>query len=259
MSSAKRRINSTGRKRIAQDNIDLQLLSSAPGDAAKARLSLKLDGLELPPSAAVIVEAYHKSSAVRFDCGTVGAPQIPELLSLNEIDRAGAALFRVKVVDREDRLGKILASAERIRPRSDADDKGRRSIFPVRHDDLGPEIWQVDIDDDAGPVLLLNNRVPNLLHRIYDNPLIGGILLPAAFRAVLEHLVDNSAEDEEEGTGWKADWFTYCKEKLGLADDPSELDPEGRAEWIADAVRGFCTNIGFVARARELLKEHSRD
>jgi hypothetical protein len=258
MSTAKRRINSTGRHKIRQERIDLRLLATAEGEPAQASLSsLDLADLQLPRTAAVVVEAYQRSSAMRFDCGTVGAITIPPLV-LGELDHATAALFRIKVVDVDGQAGKILASAERIRPKSDADDKGRKSIFPVRFCNLGPEIWQVEIDDVAGPILKLNSTIPGLINRIHENPLIGGTLLPAAFRLVLEFLVADTAEDDEDGPGWKGDWIRFCREELGT-DDPDELpmDEDARAEWVNDAVRRFCDRIGFVDRAKQLIAEHA--
>src|SRR4051794_14315018 len=116
MSSAKRRINSTGRKKISQDKIDVRILSTSPGEALKARIGIDLDSLGLPSSAAVSVEAYHRGTAMRFDCGTVGIKRIPDLLTLNELDQAGGVLFRIKVIDQDGQRGKILASADRVRP-----------------------------------------------------------------------------------------------------------------------------------------------
>jgi hypothetical protein len=164
MSSAKRRINSTGRKKISQDKIDLRILAVAPGEPLRAKIGINLESLGLPLSAALSVEAYHRSTAMRFDCGTVGAKKIPETLSLNELDQAGGVLFRIKVVDQEDQPGKILASADRVRPSIEGDNVDRKSIFPVKYRDLGQEVWQVDIDDDAGPFLLLNSKIPALMH-----------------------------------------------------------------------------------------------
>ena len=66
MSSARRRINSTGRKKIPQDKIDLRILTTVHGEPLKAKLTIDLDALGLPPTAALSVEAYHRSSAMRF-------------------------------------------------------------------------------------------------------------------------------------------------------------------------------------------------
>jgi hypothetical protein len=254
MNSAKRRINSTGRKKITQDRIDLRILAAVPGEPIRAKLGIDLEALGLPASAGVSVEAYHRSTAMRFDCGTVGAKKIPDVLLLDDLDQTGGVLFRIKVVDREVQQGKILASADRVRPLIEGEDVGRRSIFPVQYSDLGQEVWRVDVDDDAGPFLLINSKIPALMHRIHDNPLVAGALLPAAFRIVLAHIAYNPSEDDEDGTGWKADWKRFCNESLGVDDDPDDLDDdEARDAWVDNVVRCYCESRAFAEKVREMI------
>jgi hypothetical protein len=258
MSSAKRRINSTGRKKISQDKIDLRIMSVIPGEPLKAKIGIDLDSLGLPPSAGVSVEAYHRSTAMRFDCGTVGVKKIPEILSLNELDQAGGVLFRIKIVDQEKQPGKILASADRVRPSIEGEDMGRKSIFPVEYRDLGQEVWRVDIDDEAGPFLLLNSKIPTLMHRLNENPLVAGALLPAAFRIVLLYIAHNTSEDDEDGDGWKTDWKRFCSEGLGVEDDPEDLeDDDARDQWVDDVVRRYCETKAFVEKARQMIPEQT--
>jgi hypothetical protein len=260
MSSAKRRINSTGRKKISQDKVELRILSAVSGEPLKAKIGIDLESLELPASAAVSVEAYHRSTAMRFDCGTVGNKKIPEILSLNELDQAGGVLFRIKIVDQEDQPGKILASADRVRPSIEGEHLGRKSIFPVDYRDLGQEVWRVDINDDAGPFLLLNSKIPALMHRIHENPLVAGALLPAAFRIVLLHLAHNPSEEDEDGAGWKAEWKRFCSEGLGVEDDPEDLeDDDARELWVDDAVRRYCETRTFVEKARQMIPGQTHD
>jgi hypothetical protein len=256
MSGAKRRINSTGRKKISQDKISLRILAPVTGEPMRAKLGIDLESLGLPASASVSVEAYHHSTAMRFDCGTVGAKKIPEVFSLNELDQAGGVLFRIKIVDREIQQGKILASADRVRPSIEGEHMGRKSIFPVDYRDLGQEVWRVDIDDHAGPFLLLNSKIPALMHRIHENPLVAGALLPAAFRVVLLHIAYNPSEDDEDGVGWKTDWKRFCSEGLGIEDEPDDLeDNEAREEWVDDVVRRYCETRAFVEKARQMIPE----
>ncbi|WP_342725714.1 hypothetical protein AAFG07_01605 [Bradyrhizobium sp. B097] len=256
MTSAKRRINSTGRKKITQDRIDLRVLPSVPGEPIRAKLHLNLESLELPPSASISVEAYHRSSAMQFDCGTVAGKKIPDVLSLNELDDTARVLFRIKIVDREAHEGKILASADRVRPLVEGEQDGRRSIFPVEYRDLGQEVWRVEIDDGAGPSLLLNSKIPALMHRIHENPLVAGAVLPAALRVVLRHIAYDPSEDDEDGDGWKADWKRFCSEGLGVEDEPEELeDDEARDSWVDDLVRRYCETRAFVEKARQMIPE----
>lgn len=252
MSSAKRRINSTGRKRISRESIDIRMLEAVPGQPLQAKASLDIAGLGFPGSASVAIEAYHRSSGMRFDCGTVESLSIPPLI-LNEVDQGGNILFRVKVVDNDNAPGKLLGSAEHIQPRSDDDDEGRRSIFPVRYRDLGHQVWKVEIVHGAGPALIINNRMTGFSHRLQDNPLIQGLLLPAALRIVLERLVrggDGGDEDDEE-TGWMSDWLQYCKSEFG-SDDPESLDEDARHEWIEEIVRNFCEEKAFIKRIAKM-------
>jgi hypothetical protein len=256
MNSAKRRINSTGRKKISQDKIDLRILTAVPGEPMRAKIGIDLESLDLPASASISVEAYHRSTAMQFNCGTVGAKRIPEVLSLNELDQAGGVLFRIKIVDREIQQGKILASVDRVRPSLEGEDTGRKSIFPVEYRDLGQEVWRVDVDDDAGPLLLLNSKLPTLMHRIHENPLVAGALLPAAFRIVLQYIAYNPSEDDEDGSGWKTDWKRFCSESLGVEHEPEDSeDGDARDQWVDDVVRRYCETKAFVERAGQMTPE----
>ncbi len=252
MSSAKRRINFTGRKRIGREEVDIRLLESGSGEPLRAKVSLSLVEHKFPPASLVSIEAYHRSSGMRFDCGTVDALSIPPVLVLDEVDRAGSILFRVKVVEAGSDFGKILGSAERIQPTSEEIEEGKRSLFPVLFRHLGEQVWKVEINPGDRPKLILNNDIPGISHRLHQNPLLQGFLLPAAFRIVLESLVREPEEDDDEETGWKTEWLQYCREGLGIQDDPSALDEDGKYEWVERTITSFCRNFRFVESIRKM-------
>lgn len=256
MAGAKRRINSTGRKRIRWDLVDIRLLETNPGEALRAQASLELAAAGFPDDARVSIEAYHRSSGMRFDCGTVGELNIPPVLVLDEVDRSGSTLFRVKVTDTTQIPGLLLGSAERIQPRSDESDEGRRSIFPVRETDIGHLVWRVSVDSETSPVLELNNRIPGLKQKILEDPLLQGTILPEALRRVAVELASDPSADYEDETDWKAEWFSYIRDELEVAEDPSELTTSGdKFEWVEDVVRRFCEGAGFVAQIRSKGEE----
>lgn len=247
MASVKRRINSTGRRRIGQQHVVITMLPVAPGEPAAASAELRLDGLDLPAGAGLVLEAYQRSAAMRFVCGTVAAPEVPERLQLDDLDPSSPVLFRLKVVDRDDHPGLVLGSAERIRPDGDEAPDRRRSLFPIERRELHSEVWKVDIGE-AGPVLLLNFNVPGLTARIQKDPLVSGLLLPAALRVVLDNLSRDPAEDEETEP-WKSQWYRFLREDLSYPDDvPDSSDDEERDIWVDGAVRAFCKQNGFVDR-----------
>jgi hypothetical protein len=206
--------------------------------------------LGFPPSAGVAIEAYRSSSMMRFDCGTIADLRVPDMMVLDEIDAGGNIQFRVKVVDREEAVGRLLGSAQRIRPRSDEDDQGRRSLLPIRYVDLGSEIWLVAASEDEPPALLLNYKATGIENRILTDPLLRGVLMPAAFRIVLERLVALPPPEDDDTNDWKSEWLRFCEEELQIEGNPHDSDDETKAAWVQEAVTTFADRAEFLDRIR---------
>lgn len=253
MSAVKRRVNSTGRKRIRRESVDIRLRASDADGKPIVTAVANLDEYNFPSDARVIFEAYYRSSAMKAVWGTIEEIRTPIQLHLSELDNPWAALFRVKVVEGVSQSGKILGSADRLRAGSGDDADGRRSIFPILERDLGYELWKVEIDDETGPVLHLNNRVAGFKFRILENPLLGGVLLSAAFRRVLEYLVADPYE-EDDPDHWKSLWLRYLKEQFGSEEDLTSLKgDEERELWVEENVRSFCERCSFIHRIRSTV------
>lgn len=250
----KRRINSTGRVKILRNCFDISMLEAEIGQPLKAKASLDLSDYKFSDTASVIVEAYHRSSGQRFDCGTVAQPAVPPVLVMDEVDHGGTVLFRIKVIDNKQTPGLLLGSAERIQPKSSDGEAGRRSIFPVEYRYLDHEVWKVEIIPDNRPRLILNKALPEIKHKLKNNPLIQGFLLPAAFRVVLEELVRDADGDADESESWKEEWKDYCKSELGVADNPPDMggNDEDKADWIERVVKGFCRKFNLVDNIRKM-------
>ncbi len=256
MAAVKRRINSTGRKRIGREYVSVTMLPSAPGMPSAAKATMRLNELSFPDTAAVILEAYQRSAAMRFGCGTFGEPEIADQFVLDDLDPATPVLFRLKIVDQDGHAGRLLGSAERIRPDGEESPDRRRSLFPIELRELYSEVWKVEIDD-AGPVLVLNYNIPGLTARIQKDPLINGILLPAALRIVLQELAAEAAQDEET-EAWKTQWFKFLREDLSYPDDPADIDnPEDRASWVDEGVRAFCKANSFIGKIKDHMGEEA--
>jgi hypothetical protein len=253
VTAIKRRINFTGRKKIPHSAISVALLPLESSQPLRATASLDIGSLAFPETAAVVFEAYQRSQGMRFELGTVGNTNIPSEFSLDEIDPGDSVLFRLKVVETSDPQGLLLGAANRVRPESTETPDGRRSLFPVDTLDLGPETWRVRVTE-AGPRLQLHFRLPQLLTRLEQDPLVQGIILPQALRQVLERLVADPVDDETDEIPWKLDWLRYCSETLHM-EDPTDLVDEAREGWVSDAVRKFARTCDFVGRIRRQLAE----
>lgn len=230
------RINSTGRKRIHREHVRIRVAETSSGQPPSftADIQLPVD-LKLNPLAKIYVEPYVKSSSMRFDFGTVGQVRSPVNCVLSDIDAGATVLFRVKVVDETDEVGRILASANGIRAEDDADGDDRRPLLPVRSVNLGEEIWQLDIDREAGPTLVVNSRVPDLIETLKRDIYIQGVIYPEVVRRLVREVfgADNGYEEDED---WVMDWKAWFAAQVGREIAEGEADDNEALERLADDV-----------------------
>ncbi len=250
MTSVQRRFNSTGRRRIPRNKIDISL-EGAPdlNVIPTAHASLNLEGLEVPGNAMVAIEAYYRTSSMRFACGTVSNLVIPERMVLSDIDKGGAVRFRVLVIA-PDGTGCILAAADGLRPSTVGNGADRQALLPMRETDIGNELWKIEVDYRTGPVLLVNNRISGLAAQIRAMPLLQGSILPHAFRVVLQNLSPSGESDDDDL--WGDNWRRFLTD-LGVAteaEDPDDADSV--EEWIESAVRAFSDLKKFAERVKLL-------
>src|ERR1700734_3041990 len=96
----KKRINFTGRKKLASEHIDIRINREHGQQFASFVASFHPAMTKvLDKDAKVYVEPYAVSSSMRFDFGTVSNPKVPTDTLLSQLDREDSFLFRIKVVD----------------------------------------------------------------------------------------------------------------------------------------------------------------
>jgi hypothetical protein len=226
----------------------VSILLEPPADEISfpiASATIDLSGYDFSPSADVTLEAYYRSSSMRFDCGKVGNISVPPRMELSDIDVGGAVQFRLLVIASES--GQILGSAEGLRPARRGESPDRQPLLTLRETNLGHEVWRIDVDSRVGPVLSVNNTIPGLAAQIRNVPLLQGLVLPHAFRIILQEL---TAEGEEEGDDlWGDAWRKFLRE-LGIPTEPEEKDPDSVEDWVQSAVTAFCELKDFVSRIR---------
>ncbi|MFT8366894.1 MAG: hypothetical protein ABF623_13720 [Gluconobacter cerinus] len=252
----KRTINSTGRKKLALDQVIIRMKEpEVIGGPRRFLAELRgFDNMKLPADAKVYVEAYARSSFMRFDCGTVNALQVPVDTALVDIDAGASVLFDVKVVDESKNIGRIIAAARAVRPVVPTEDNDNcQSLLPVESRDLGELVWQLDMPFNARPVLVLNSRVPNALVRLKSDPLIQGAILPAAIVMILDKVLDperGGAEDED----WVNDWHTWYRAATGADPEEAEEEEDMRRILVLNACKNFAAQQRFATRT-EMLDE----
>jgi len=163
-----RQINHTGRRHIKRSEVQIELIETK--DVPEFRVNLRLDTSRLPANANVYVEAYHRNTSQRFDFGTVSTPSYPDSLKLDQLDLTGPTLFRVKVVDNTEQVGKLIASAEGLSPRSEDESQNESLMIFRSSPGMGNLTWKMAFDSEK-PVLCINNRIPEAKSLLLHNPM----------------------------------------------------------------------------------------
>lgn len=247
-----RKFNYTDRRRIAQSRIRITL--QRDGDDLLFEPLIDLDGIDLPADARVYLEAWYRTTSMRFACGTTGDLRLPRDRRLNALESRNVIHFRLKVVDESDRHHRILAVADGIRVSERDEGAGEIvTLLPVSFsEDLGQLLWNVRFEA-SGPVLELNHHLESIERIARLDPLFVAAVYPSAVREVLSRalLVEEVDPAEESGEWWDL-WLRWARALTSEALPDAESDPESKGIWIEEVVRAFATRHSMLDRlARE--------
>lgn len=252
----KRRLNFTGRTKIDSDQIEIRITEpNALGQPATFSAQFNLDEeIKQNKNARVYVEPYVRHSSMRFSYGTAADPKAPSDTSLSELDSATGILFRIKVVDESQDVGKIIAAAYHVRPTDPS--AGRRPLLPLVSVDLGEDIWRIDANGGADPVLQINNRVPGLRDRLLQDPILQGAIFPHALRAVMQAIL-GSGEYDSDMPVYQA-WTEFVTELVGHQLNDDFNDAADLELALDEIVEKFCGVKQFATSAK-VVEEEGQD
>lgn len=246
--SVLRKLNFTDRVKIPKSNVQITLQREADG-VLFFNPRLTLADVAVSGGARVYVEAYYRTSYMRFDCGTVASLAIPVDRRLTEIESENAVRFRVKVVDHSVERHRIVAVADDILAVAKGEtSSGRVSLLPVNFDDLGEQVWRIHFES-TGPVLELNNRIAGIEQMAKLDPRFFALVYPAAVGEILTYILLVESHDlADEADEWWGLWLRWAD---GLTESPLTDDRDNRAAWIQEVVAAFCEVHGAAAGMAE--------
>jgi hypothetical protein len=208
-----RKFNYTGRKKIEKSKIHIRLLrDTTPYPYFDMKLNISPEDFLEDPE--LFVEAYDRSSFMRFKCGTLKNLQFPEDRHLSGLHSTDSITFRVKIVDPSAQHGKILGIADRISSVGESQEKMKHiSLLPVTYVDIGKEIWNLDFRD-TGPVLVINSNIEAVpvTELVRSNDLFFSLVYPQVLREILVRiLVIDGASEEEDPEAWQNRWLAFVE------------------------------------------------
>lgn len=254
-----RRINFTGRRKIAQSDVRIRIEQHQEKLTFQAEIDLK--DYDFPSDARVFVEAYRGLSATwkRFDFGRKGLQQPPSDLSLNEFGRAEGILFRVKVTAATENRGRLLGEADGVRPQLPGEDP--RPVGPLIEVDRAPlagEVWKLEFPDSSSgmPKLVMNEQIDDW-HEKARALSFRALVMPTVMRQILTQilLIDRDVGDEDDKNCWQQRWLRFAESLPGVLEQPGPMDEDNEldsatvvTEWIDDAVAAFGLRSGITGQ-----------
>lgn len=242
-----RKLNFTERAKIPRSNVRVSLRRDEDGTLAFDP-QLSFDGVAVVPSARVFIEAYYRTSFMRFDCGSVEAFEPPDDRRLTELDGTSVVHFRVKLVDNTANDHRIVAVADDIVVAEEKPETGGRlPLLPVSFSEaLGQQAWRIAFES-SGPVLELNNRIAGIKDVARNDAEFFALVYPAAVRQIFTQILLVDGHDpHEDGDEW---WHLWLRWGARFA-APLPADADDAPFWIDALVSAFCDDQKVIDRWR---------
>jgi hypothetical protein len=248
-----RRINWTDRRRLERKHLQVILRRNGE-EPASFDFAADLTEYELPADARVCVEAYHQTTWMRFDFGTVGLLRPPADRRLTELD-PDTLKFRVKVLGIGVADGRILAEAEGLHPQDPEEvHADRKPLLVPRAAELGDEVWRLVIDEGAEAPYIEVNKDLGDWQAIARSPHFMWLIYPMVLRRVLEVALDGDGGDELDPDDWKVRWVRFAARMPGMTLPPGEeASDDERHQWVESAVAAFCRRNRFREQFEKVL------
>lgn len=234
----KQRLNYTGRKRITQDRLEFHISENSEGVPLLFTRRFELEDMSLSPSGRIFITVDRGLSleVERIDAGTIGAPKLPDAYPLTRFNAPDGLRVDVDVVEElGEQAGKKLAVAKSIKPKLAIDEESpssRISLLPfVPSEDLGQQLWRLEISDSDPPVVAVNAKLPNW-RSLGRSEAFQVMVLPEVARQIANWLLMNAEGDEAEGEPlhhWRL--FFESLDPLTLEGRP---DGDDREAWATD-------------------------
>jgi hypothetical protein len=252
MSSETRTFNFTNRRRIAHEDVSIEVSDSRLGENLSFKARLNLSEYAFDDADHVYLEAHRNTEWERFDLGPISALATESAFSMAEFASADGVQFRLKVVSAASTASNhrlILGQAENLRPILRG---ARESLLPlVPDEDLRHELWRLHLDPDTGPTVHISVSLVPDRHAFARSNEFLTIAMPCIIRSALTWAV---SEKEFDWKGqWeshkRALWVRFSMELLGQSElprfleDPRNDDEEEQLAWIDEAVVRFCGQL----------------
>lgn len=221
--------NFTNRSDIPTELIKIDDLSTPLQNQLVVR-DLDLSSFDFQDDAQIWLSAQRHYWFQRFDLGRPSAPVIGIPVRLDSFDSAGlgGVTFRLTVVNPDD---KILGSSKTFKFAT----YGRQAtpLLDMESRDIGREVWQLELDEGTGPLLLVNSRIQDP-QSVVDSPIFITCVLPFLLKQIAVWMLSTEIDDNADtATGKWMRFFSDLGVELHYEADRSYQDTMALADEAA--------------------------
>ena len=251
------RINYTDRKRILREHVEVEM-RAVGNESYRPELEIELQGYDFPSAAEIWLELSNRQNLWRRRFGTIGNPGFNGPSVINQLSADVPLYARLKVINRSAGTAKILGLMKKVRifgSVSPSHGSASRSFVEVQPEDLGQQVWTLDIpnDEEEAPILLVNNRIENA-RALATDPFFRSAVMPVVLERILERIVIGYGFKEfGSNTTWGriltfADRMVPADSIRDLSDGSwDETSVDAISDWIQEVVRVWSSEHTFSA------------
>lgn len=191
-----------------------------------------------PHSARIALKLVENKQMELLDFGTLGAPKAIVDLGNSTFSDPSCQL---RVADTgADHLGILLGSTKPWRMETDRTPQqgGVRGILRFQPKDIAPRAWRLDIQENAHPVVEIDERIPDPRTWARNNPVFVAAVLPSIVQLIFEDILSKPDPADFE---WMNDWLGWAQTLMpGYPPPKYDTDPKERSEWTDRLIDSFC-------------------
>lgn len=215
-----RRVNFTGRVKIKQSSVILNVVNSGTSDVAFS-CNAELEEYNFPGYAKVYLDVYRSSYLRRrFSLGSVESPVRLTNQKISEFSAFPVFNFKLYVIDVRDSYKLILGRTSPMFSLSGRSGEIPTPLLPVKYVHGMRQVWKLDYETGRA-VLLLNSGITDISDHVTRDLFFRHSILPAVLREILFHLFifEEVPDEEDNSDDYRGKWTKFIDNTLRMGDD----------------------------------------
>lgn len=252
----RRRIRLTGRKQLPISCANVAIREVGEKKVVTLAIADAKVFQGFPQSARLTLKLVENKQMELLDFGTLGAlKSMADLRNPTFVDPS----CQLRVADTgADHLGILLGSTTPWRLETDRTPQqgGVRGILRFLPKNIAPRAWRLDIQENAHPVVEIDERIPDPRGWARNNPVFVAAVLPSIVQLVFEDIL--STPDPAD-FGWMNDWLRWADSLMpGYPPPKYDSDVKERSDWIDRLIESFCLRHRLSDRiVNEMIREEA--